>query len=102
MIMAVKIWNLFSKGSYWIDHPCVFTDNHGVFIGREYWLQERKMPAKKVIVKRVLLNIDCVKLKVLSVKDHKSYWISQSFESQFWVECEWRLIDEFQLENKNY
>jgi hypothetical protein len=101
MRIVAKFWNLFNKNSYWIDHPCVFTNNHGVFIGREYWLKERTRLAKKVIVKRVLLNIDCVKLKVLSVYENKSYWISQSFEEQYWSECEWRLIDNFLLESKN-
>ena len=89
----------FDKRIFWIDHPCISTDNHAIIIGREYWLKMSALPMEKIVVKRVLLNITNVKIKVLSVQDKKSYWITQAFDELYWNIHDWRLLDNSNLTN---
>ncbi len=92
-------WGAFDKRSFWIDHPCISTDNHAIIIGREYWLKTTALPMEKIIVKRVLLNITNVKIKVLSIQHNKSYWISQAFDELYWNIYDWKLLDNSKLTN---
>ena len=96
-----KIVLLFGKSSYRIDHPCVRTNNHAITIGHEYWLNERSTPVKKVIVKRVLLNINSIKLRVLEVKENRAYWIKQTFDEHYWRDYDWKLLDNSSLPNNS-
>jgi hypothetical protein len=93
---------LFHRNEYRIDHPCVYTKDQAVKIDKEYLFIEGTLPAIKVVVKRIHLNIDCIKLKLLSVTDKKSFWISQSFDEQYWCYDEWRLLDTDMVKIKNY
>lgn len=96
-----KLAVLFGQTACKIDHPCVFTDNHSIYTGHEYWLKEKTLPVKKVIVKRVLLNIHSLKLRVLEVKGKKVYWIRQAFDEQYWSDYDWKLLDDSTLDQFN-
>ena len=95
------VFLFFHRNEYKIDHPCVYTKDQALIIDKEYLFQDGTLPAKKVVVKRIRLNIDCIKLKLLSVTENKSFWISQSFDEHYWCYDEWRLLDTELVEIKN-
>jgi hypothetical protein len=83
----------FDRRIFRVDHPCISTADHCLIIGREYWLKRNSLPVEKILIKRVHLNITNLKIKVISLQDKKSYWISQTFDELFWNNSDWRIMD---------
>jgi len=97
--IADTLWGVFDKRIFRVDHPCISTDDHSIIIGQEYMLLRKSLPVEKVVIKRIHLNITNLKIKVISLHDKKSFWITQAFDELYWTNSDWRLLDISNLRN---
>ncbi len=95
------MFGLFHRIEYRINHPCIFTKDQCIVVGKEYVLKIKTMSLKKVVILRIHLNLDCIDLKVLFIAENKTIWIRQSFEEQYWDKYEWSLLDSNLVECKD-
>ncbi len=95
------MFRILERNELKINHPCIATKDQNIIVGKKYSLKFKTMSFKKVVIQRIILNLDGIDLKVFFIAENKSIWLRQSFEEQYWEEYDWSLLDANLVEDKN-